>query len=437
MCNDVIQINNEGERCWLNFMKWLENKDSTWIYRGVSDNEYLLLPSIGRLDYSLSKEMNLFSHFKRRGFQHIQGKDDVEWLAVAQHHGLPTRLLDWTMNPLVAIFFACRNLIKDGRIYAARNSNTIDVSKFESPFDIQFLSFIFPPINSNRMDLQKGIFSIHPCPNIPVYISEEGSLEYLDDMNPSDNGIKTLEIYQNIQRRYYKRHAHDNYFDIPECYKDYFMRKINSLGIDELIFGDLDSVSNYLKQRIGVLPFIIEIDERKRIPQVARAIKNEFITYLHRNFSSVMSEFDGVVILPQKVNVLIDKFKYRDSPYNVEGYVYLHIDPIFDLSEYNPCFISNMKKLLGPTCNIDDFMLVKVCFNAEVFAREDWKFTLHRLKISIDAQDIVMSGVPDYNCIYQQLSEKLKKSKYWNNLFKYKLLDYEITSIKNEILNMN
>ena len=81
MCNDVIQINNEGERCWLNFMKWLENKDSTWIYRGVSDNEYLLLPSIGRLDYSLSKEMNLFSHFKRRGFQHIQGKDDVEWLA--------------------------------------------------------------------------------------------------------------------------------------------------------------------------------------------------------------------------------------------------------------------------------------------------------------------------------------------------------------------
>ena len=150
MCNDVIQINNEGERCWLNFMKWLENKDSTWIYRGVSDNEYLLLPSIGRLDYSLSKEMNLFSHFKRRGFQHIQGKDDVEWLAVAQHHGLPTRLLDWTMNPLVAIFFACRNLIKDGRIYAARNSNTIDVSKFESPFDIQFLSFIFPPINSKR-----------------------------------------------------------------------------------------------------------------------------------------------------------------------------------------------------------------------------------------------------------------------------------------------
>jgi len=42
MCNDVIQINNEGERCWLNFMKWLENKDSTWIYRGVSDNEYTI-----------------------------------------------------------------------------------------------------------------------------------------------------------------------------------------------------------------------------------------------------------------------------------------------------------------------------------------------------------------------------------------------------------
>ena len=150
-----------------------------------------------------------------------------------------------------------------------------------------------------------------------------------------------------------------------------------------------------------------------------------------------MSEFDGVVILPQKVNVLIDKFKYRDFPYNVEGYVNLYIDPIFDLSECNPCFISNMKKLLELMYNIDDFMLVKIRFNAEVFARGEWEFILHRLKISIDAQDIVMSGVPDYNCRYQQLSEKLNKSRYWKDLFKHKLFDSEITSIKDEMLNMN
>ncbi|WP_171393668.1 type I restriction-modification system subunit M [Vibrio mediterranei] len=83
------------------------------VYRGIKDEDFKLEPSIMRLGYTdedelIKAEKRLFKAFKQQALPHLEytPKNDWEWLALAQHHGLPTRLLDWSKNPLIALYFA-------------------------------------------------------------------------------------------------------------------------------------------------------------------------------------------------------------------------------------------------------------------------------------------------------------------------------------------
>ncbi len=98
---------------------------SPYIYRGLSHFEYELQTSLIRLNGNYDAlEFHLLRNFKKYAVRPDIAMDtDWDWLALAQHHGLPTRLLDWTYSPHVALHFATAGLEHykaDGVVWALK-----------------------------------------------------------------------------------------------------------------------------------------------------------------------------------------------------------------------------------------------------------------------------------------------------------------------------
>jgi hypothetical protein len=171
---------------------------SSYVFRGVSQADYALTTSLCRLGGDFARmEQHLLRNFRKYAPRKAHEGDSIwNWMALGQHHGLPTRLMDWTFSPQVAMHFATSRLDQfgaDGVIWAVdfgaahallpktlrdemeaeeadvftvemlqRRAQTLE--EFDALADDDFVVFFEPPSLDERIVNQYAVFALMSSP---------------------------------------------------------------------------------------------------------------------------------------------------------------------------------------------------------------------------------------------------------------------------------
>lgn len=250
---------------------------SSYWFRGQSDCYGDLTPGIFRKNVlnDEDREYRFIEKFKRYApyiTANLPALDNyLEWLFLMQHHGAPTRLLDWTESALIALYFAvaCDETEKPGELWAMNPywlnyaSGINGICTLDHP-KIKYLAAepMYYPNEDNlfKLEIHLNLFQTVRYPlafnapmNFPRMIYQLSAFTIHPDPNKGSTIIQLLENKPNVLVRYI----------IPGKCKRELKRDLGSLGITRrTLFQDLDSLCSDLKE------------DQKRAPYNANTLPN-------------------------------------------------------------------------------------------------------------------------------------------------------------------
>lgn len=243
------------------------------IYREFAEPQKSRLIARGSIEGQIyrSSENEILAHFKKEACSVINSvplNDDFTWLQYAQHYGVPTRLLDFTGNPLIALYFCCSGETEsDGAVWVLHYSN-YRRWMLKAPFCKQFgqeltgesvRDSIMKNIKGRDTEEPNGMKMERPWLFVPAYIDQRMRAQdsrfllWGSDERPLEEMISKDEEMNLDPQGMVHGIVDDTRFLskmlIPGSCKHDILKELDMMGVNEkTVFPGLDGIGKYIER---------------------------------------------------------------------------------------------------------------------------------------------------------------------------------------------